>query len=108
MAMPRHSKSAETRPKKRRKTVEFEGDPEESIPVDDDKEARPELPEDTAETESAEARYESYGLSISHSNHIEPSNMPHCDVLWVGNLVATLMCVEPKTEGDLVARISTQ
>jgi hypothetical protein len=85
--MPRRSSSSETRPKKRRKTVEFVGDPEGSLPLDDDKETRPESTEDTVETESAEARFESHRLSISHFGSIGSPNMPHFDVLWVGTLL---------------------
>ena len=58
-AMPHYS-SSETRPKKRRKTVGFVGDPEGSLPVDNDKETRPESTEDTVETESAEAHFGSH------------------------------------------------
>lgn len=60
--MPCRSKSSDTRPKKRRKTVDFEDDPEELIPVDGDEKTRPESPEDTMEIQSAEARFESRRL----------------------------------------------
>ena len=80
--MPR-SKSSETRPKKRRKIVGFNSNLVEPIPVDDDKETRPESTDDASQTESAEARFESHRLSISHSKPVGASNMPHSDVLWV-------------------------
>jgi hypothetical protein len=53
--MPPRSKSPETRPKKRRKTVDFDDGHEETIPVSDEKETRP---ESMMETESAEVRFE--------------------------------------------------
>jgi len=108
--MPTRS-STETRPKKRRKTVEFVGGPDETLPLDDDKKTRPESTEDTVETESAEARLESHCLfisPISHSGPIDSPNMPHSYVLWVGNFVSSLFHIEPTTEDDLGARISTQ
>lgn len=58
-AMPHYS-SSETRPKKRRKTVGFVGDPEGSPLLDNDDETRLESTEDTVETESAEAHFESH------------------------------------------------
>lgn len=66
VAMPHHSSSSETRPKKRRKIVEFVDDPEGSLPFDNDNETRP---ESTEETESAEAYFVSHRLSISHSTN---------------------------------------
>ena len=65
-ALPHHSSSSETRPKKRRKIVEFVDDPEGSLPFDNDNETRP---ESTEETESAEAYFVSHRLSISHSTN---------------------------------------
>ena len=58
-AMP-HCSSSETRPKKRRKTVGFVSDPEGSPLFDNDNETRLESTEDTVETESAEAHFESH------------------------------------------------
>ncbi len=87
--MPHHSSSSETRPKKRRKTVGFAGDPEGSLLFDNDKETRPESTEDTLETESAEAHFESHRLSISHFVPIGSSDLPHFDVLWVGYFVVS-------------------
>jgi len=80
--MPR-SKSSETHPKKRRKIVSFGGDPEESDPIDNDKETRPESTDDTVETESAEA----HRLPVPHSKTIGSPNMSPLDVLWVGNSI---------------------
>ena len=106
--MPRRSSSSETRPKKRRRTVELFGDSEESLPLDGDKGTRPESTVDVVETESAEARFESYRSSISNFGPVGSSNMPHFDVLWVGYFVVFLIHIELKTEGDLGAHISTQ
>ena len=90
--MPR-SKSSESRPKKRRKTVGFNDDLVEPIPVDDDEETRPESTDDTVETESVAARsFELDLLSISHSKPIGASNMPHYDVHWVG-ISLVLRCI---------------
>ena len=89
--MPR-SKSSETRPKKRRKTVGFNSDLVESIPVDDEKETRPESTDDTVETESTGARFESHRLYISHSKPIGASNMSHSDVHWVRTSLV-LQCI---------------
>jgi len=105
--MPRRSSSSETRPKKRRRTVEFVDDPEGSPPLENDKGTRPESTEDAVETESSEARFESHSSTISHLGPIESPNMPHSDVLWVGYFVVLLIHIEPKTEGDLAARTST-
>jgi len=74
--MPR-SKLSETHPNKRRKIVCFGGDPEESDPIDDDKEMRPGSTDDTVEMESAEA----HRLPISHSKTIGSPNMSPLDVL---------------------------
>ena len=51
------SKSSESRPRKRRKTVGFNDDLVEPIPVDHDEETRPESTDDTVETESVAARF---------------------------------------------------
>ena len=106
--MPHRSSSSETRPKKRKKTVGFVGDPEGSHLFGNDKETRPESTEDTVETESAEVHFGSQKLSIPHFVPIGSSNMPHFDVLWVGYVVVSLINIDPKTEADLGARISTQ
>ena len=65
-ALPHHSSSSETCPKKRKKTVGFVGDPEGPLTFDNDKETRPESSEDTVETETTEAHFESHQSSISH------------------------------------------
>ena len=96
-AMPHHSPSSETRPRKRRKTVGFVGDPEGSLLFDNDKETRPESTADTVlETESV---VETHRLSISHFVPIGSPNVPHFDVLWVGYFVVSLINIDPQKRG---------